>query len=417
MKKNKLYILLSVLIAIIFFSTSAICNKCAVSEEDKQISEILESSEEEIEDTNEIGESYETEETLETSTETEEAPTIELQIYEGPLYSQSDNICYYRIEAIVTGSPTPDVVFSRDDSGGNLGDKKVLINLSDPSDTYVLEATATNSLDTANASVSLDWQCPLPNNQPEIDEIIVYSLGDFPTVNHPYAIEVIASDPDGDSLSYKWVVSEGTIDDPNVNLTTWNTPSSSGEYEISVEVDDGNGGIAEDSVILNVYEVTELQPVSNEGGEITRNEAARPGNPPYIGDTDTNEPVRGYISFDIASLAGTEIAFARATFEGELLAGDNPTELVEAVWLEVVDWGNGQIESNDYNLSGILLDESRNPHFSCIDGKLLDELEEATGAGKDRFQLRIRHKGFPTDNDNMADGWSYQNITLLVYYK
>jgi uncharacterized membrane protein len=114
MKKNKLYILLSVLIAIIFFSTSAICNKCAVSEEDKQISEILESSEEEIEDTNEIGESYETEETLETSTETEEAPTIELQIYEGPLYSQSDNICYYRIEAIVTGSPTPDVVFSRD---------------------------------------------------------------------------------------------------------------------------------------------------------------------------------------------------------------------------------------------------------------------------------------------------------------
>lgn len=91
-----------------------------------------------------------------------EAPTISLAIYEGPTLNGS--ICYYRIQATVTGSPT--VSFSKDDSGGAWGSKKVQINLNDPGDTYNLTATATNSEGSATDSVALSWGCAIPTPDP-----------------------------------------------------------------------------------------------------------------------------------------------------------------------------------------------------------------------------------------------------------
>ena len=34
-----------------------------------------------------------------------ETPKIRLEIYDGPNYSESDDMCYYKVEAIVTGMP------------------------------------------------------------------------------------------------------------------------------------------------------------------------------------------------------------------------------------------------------------------------------------------------------------------------
>ncbi|MCD4670913.1 MAG: hypothetical protein K8S14_10765 [Actinomycetia bacterium] len=56
------------------------------------------------------------------------APTIKLTIYEGPLYSKSDDICYYWVAAEVTGYPYPEIVFNKDDSLGSLGPGKAQIN-------------------------------------------------------------------------------------------------------------------------------------------------------------------------------------------------------------------------------------------------------------------------------------------------
>jgi|GEM_PF-2506617 len=63
---------------------------------------------------------------------TGQVPTIELDIYEGPDYSKSDDMCYYRVEAVVTGMPDVvenvskfgpdmiilDVIFPEDHSAG-----------------------------------------------------------------------------------------------------------------------------------------------------------------------------------------------------------------------------------------------------------------------------------------------------------
>jgi len=56
-------------------------------------------------------------------------PTVELRIKEGPIYSEEDKICFYRIEALVSGEPPPRVEFSRDDSDGAWGPSIAQINL------------------------------------------------------------------------------------------------------------------------------------------------------------------------------------------------------------------------------------------------------------------------------------------------
>ena len=156
MKKNKIYVLLSILTVIFLFSFSAICNQCAAAtEEEKTDVEEEATSEKEV---------TEEEETTEEGTEEEEvaegdreAPAIELEIYEGP--TLHEGICYWRVQANVTGKPSPTVEFSKDDSDSAWGSKKAQVNLYDPSDTYTLTATAKNSEGEATDSIELSWGC------------------------------------------------------------------------------------------------------------------------------------------------------------------------------------------------------------------------------------------------------------------
>ncbi|MBA7548750.1 hypothetical protein ES705_41216 [subsurface metagenome] len=77
-------------------------------------------------------------------------------------------------------------------------------------------------------------------------------------VNQPTTITCIASDPDGDPLTYKWTVNagsfEGSTSGPSV---TWRAPSSTDIYiVVGCEVSDGKGG--EDTETLNIL-VTESE--------------------------------------------------------------------------------------------------------------------------------------------------------------
>jgi len=123
MNRNKLPIIFAVLTCICIFSVAAIYNQCQIKQEEK------------------------------------EAPTIKLEIYEGPLSAGGDSICYYRIKAIVTGGPTPTIEFSKDDSNGALGKYIAQVNLYDPSEIYTLTATATNSEGSASDSIEISWGC------------------------------------------------------------------------------------------------------------------------------------------------------------------------------------------------------------------------------------------------------------------
>jgi len=156
--KNKISIIFTLLTCICIFSIAAIADQCgymAVPIEEKI----------DVEETEEAPGEEAVEEEIPKQEEQTETPAIELEIYEGPIYSQSDNVCFYRVKANVTGNPTPEVKFSKDDSNGAWGEFKTQVNLYNPADTYNLIATATNSEGTATSAITLNWECDEKNTE------------------------------------------------------------------------------------------------------------------------------------------------------------------------------------------------------------------------------------------------------------
>ena len=307
----------------------------------------------------------------------------------------------------MTGTPTPGVEFSKDDSGGAWGSKKVQINLNDPSDTYTLTATATNSEGTDTDSINLSWGCPITNNPPEISEITL--MGNH-YIGLEYTISAAATDIDGDSITYHWSVNGGSLTDPNINPVKWTMPDTAGSYTITVAVDDGNGGQDEKTETVEVLAMPGVNlPQIPGGGYILKESFATVVSSCAVGDASNNKPYRGFLSFDISSLAGKEVISAEMKFNHYFIYND-PYSLIEKIWVESVYWGTDDIKLGDYGIPSYLLGEYDIPTFTCSGQALVDELNHAITDGHDRFQIMLRHKGFATDNDGNADAIMYGGL-------
>ncbi len=75
----------------------------------------------------------------------------------------------------------------------------------------------------------------------------------YPTPSDTVELTANATDPDGDPLSYTWLVNEEKIDPTSSNVRMWDLKA--GEYWVEVQVSDGKGGTDED---LAVFEVRPL---------------------------------------------------------------------------------------------------------------------------------------------------------------
>jgi len=69
------------------------------------------------------------------------------------------------------------------------------------------------------------------------------------------SISCIASDPDGDKLSYAWSTARGGISGSGAGVT-WTAPNEVGTFTIMVTVSDGNGGVTSSTVDINVVGCT-----------------------------------------------------------------------------------------------------------------------------------------------------------------
>ncbi|MBA7490598.1 hypothetical protein ES702_01136 [subsurface metagenome] len=141
------------------------------TKEEEKTEETVEFSAEPIEE--EIAEEATEDETTEEKKEILTAPTVRLEIVEGPTFSQAgDNVCYYRIKAHVTGNPYPTISFNKNDSKGVWGKNIAQVNLYKSGESFTLEATATNSQDTAKDSITLSYIC-----QKHIPILIINNTG------------------------------------------------------------------------------------------------------------------------------------------------------------------------------------------------------------------------------------------------
>jgi len=433
MKKNKLHIFITILIIISLFSFAAVCNQCATATEEEKtdvgeeevteeettgeeesIEDKEEATEEETdtteEDTEEGEEEAEEEAEEEVTDEENEAPAISLEIYEGPLYSSADDVCYWRVKAIITGKPSPTVEFNRDDSGGAWGSKKAQVNLGDPSETFTLTANATNSEGGAKDSIVLTWKC---NRPPEIADIVM--IGDH-FVGVTYTVSVSASDPDGDTLSYNWSVNGGSLNSNTGNAVDWTMPATAGNYKVTVEADDGNGGNDQKTKTVTVTDLPVFSmnvPIAlGEGGWMVSDTNFGQSDSCYCaGDSVGDNTYKGYISFDISGLAGSTIKSATLTFNLYIAVGD-PSSFVP-LWVSSTYWGKRSIgTAGDYNINSDPIENFSTPNFTYHDSKLKIYLKNAITSGKERFQIVIFFTGMATDNDNNQDLWSYSKNTV-----
>lgn len=94
----------------------------------------------------------------------------------------------------------------------------------------------------------LDCSVPAPNTG-EAEVVadfnfppVIMSLTAAPSsveVNGTVHLTVVATDPNGDDLTYLWTATGGVFDVMDADEVTWTAPSSAGDYDITVEVSDG----------------------------------------------------------------------------------------------------------------------------------------------------------------------------------
>ena len=266
MKKSilKLLIVITITSLILMYFTGCKSPETTEFEESKspeiaELEKIIEALEEELA-------KKEAEET--SPGEEEETPTLDLEIYEGPNYSESYDMCVYYIAvlympvsaisgSLVTGLPEPEIDFSDDDNVEELGSGRGVKVSVKVGESYTL--IATNPEGTASDSITLLGECK--------------------------------EEPAGDEET---------------------------EEEVAEEGEAGDGAKVEEPA--DVAPETELEPRPilieknidigidiNRSGFILIGEGTHFGGPlAYLGDWDNNEKVVSFLSFDISSLSALD---------------------------------------------------------------------------------------------------------------
>ena len=222
-----------------------------------------------------------------------------------------------------------------------------------------------------------------------------------------------ASDPDGDTLTYTWEASGGTITGIG-DTVTWKAPSVGGEFVISVSVKDGKGGVTESScrIVVQIPEVTViLTPLPDESGSIYYNGDIITSF--RIGDNANNVGVRPYFSFDITELTDAEIKEAKLTFPVKETVY-NPWFVPPHLYVDDVKYGARALQAADFHLEGTQIERftSEPPGEVDVYLRLTNALRPPV---KPRLQIRLR---LATNNnlDSQEDYIEFTTAELAVTY-
>lgn len=112
----------------------------------------------------------------------------------------------------------------------------------------------------ARVTVSVLLDCSVP--PPNAGEAEVVADFNFPpeivsltaapatvVVNGTADLTVVATDPNGDTLTYLWTATDGTFSVTDSASTVWTAPAAAGDYSITVEVSDGTTTVSMTIVI------------------------------------------------------------------------------------------------------------------------------------------------------------------------
>lgn len=128
----------------------------------------------------------------------------------------------------------------------------------DELDSCTVTLTVSDGRLTASKSVKIEV-----TEAPNLPPVISHLAADPSTVTAEGAVSLtcIASDADGDSLSYEWTCTGGSITGTG-STEIWTAPSAAGEYTVTCTVSDGTDTDVENRIIT-VTEIPNAKPVIN----------------------------------------------------------------------------------------------------------------------------------------------------------
>jgi len=127
----------------------------------------------------------------------------------------------------------------------------LLTRFKDPSSTTGARATQNNARISAGIVFRLGTRKAIPN-APPVASCSAAKTSVYAGSDEVVGVQVSASDPDNDPLTYSWSATGGRIDGSGADVR-WNSAGlAPGSYTVSVKVDDGRGGTATCAVDIKV---------------------------------------------------------------------------------------------------------------------------------------------------------------------
>ena len=134
---------------------------------------------------------------------------------------------------------------------------------------------------------------------------------------------------------------------------------------------------------------------SSKCGYISGSTGAWPGNLVYVGDNGSNEPIKGYLTFDISDISnldnvtitGVSIDIPGVTYIGE------PWNAGPGIDIKVFYYGNNIDYPDDFAVGGVLVKQFNTSNslddLDFSGSEMKNELQKAVDDGKKLFQLKL----------------------------
>ncbi len=269
------------------------------------------------------------------------------------------------------------------------------------------------------ASISLSV---IENMEPAITSVTADTASLLP--GDRTLITCVATDPDGDTLSYKWEIEAGEITGTG-DKVTWIAPDIEGEYTITALIEDGKGGGDMKSISVSVTktEMTKtFTPISQETGTVS-SEGDKDNSRTWAGDDKDNIGYRAFWSFDLYEVRGTEVKEAKLVFTTKLMKAD-PFAItgqgLKGLYLwQIVD-DSGKLPDYKISYEKILKvsgdDEIWNSPPESVD---ITEIVKRIGTGmsnRAKFQLMARFVVDTSNGTSFAEWLEWNKVVLVVSY-
>ncbi len=332
-----------------------------------------------------------------------------------PAQSQVYPLSIIEIQCVASDPDGDAISYAWSTTGGKFTGTGPTVSWIAPEYYGTYEVTVTVQDDKGNSTIKSITLRVVANRDPQILSLV--AAADTVLPDEQSTITCLASDPDGDALSYSWRATDGNIIGVGATVT-WIAPDREGEFTITVTVDDGKGGQNAGDVSVTVLipaKTVSFNPVLNETGTVSST-GDKDTSRTIAGDKVDNIGYRTFWSFDLYSLRGTDVKDAKLTFTTKQVVGepfDKNTGLA-GLRLWQVRYEPGQLPdfaTAPYSELALVMWE---PPTVIDVTKLASNIGRGISAS-DRLQIEASfiHK---TNGNHIAEYVEWEKVTLTVTY-